>query len=165
MGWGGRWERGSERGTHVHPWLIHVNVWQKPPQYCKVISLQLNLNFFLKIEGGKNKSRRAWRVRRKGMPQRSLRRESHQHRSKSCPGSGQQHSCNRWWGLEWKVSSGGTRRGGWGGKEDNFTQWVLASVQFSSVAQSCLTLCNPTDCSTSGFPVYHQLLELTQTLE
>ena len=29
------------RGTHVHPWLIHVNVWQKPPQYCIVISLQL----------------------------------------------------------------------------------------------------------------------------
>jgi len=27
--------------THVHPWLIHVDVWQKPPQYCKVISLQL----------------------------------------------------------------------------------------------------------------------------
>ena len=32
---------GSGWGTHVHPWLIHVNVWQKPPQYCKVISLQL----------------------------------------------------------------------------------------------------------------------------
>ena len=28
-------------GTRVHSWLIHVNVWQKPPQYCKVISLQL----------------------------------------------------------------------------------------------------------------------------
>ena len=28
-------------GTHVTPWLIHVNVWQKPLQYCKVISLQL----------------------------------------------------------------------------------------------------------------------------
>ena len=28
-------------GTDVHPWLIHVNVWLKPPQYCKVISLQL----------------------------------------------------------------------------------------------------------------------------
>ena len=28
-------------GTHVHLWLIHVYVWQKPPQYCKVISLQL----------------------------------------------------------------------------------------------------------------------------
>ena len=28
-------------GTHVYLWLIYVNVWQKPPQYCKVISLQL----------------------------------------------------------------------------------------------------------------------------
>jgi len=28
-------------GKHGHPRLIHVNVWQKPPQYCKVISLQL----------------------------------------------------------------------------------------------------------------------------
>ena len=28
-------------GTHVNPWLIHVHVWQKPLQYCKVISLQL----------------------------------------------------------------------------------------------------------------------------
>ena len=41
MGWGGRWEGGPGWGTHVHPWLIHVNVWQKPLQYCKVISLQL----------------------------------------------------------------------------------------------------------------------------
>ena len=41
MGWGGRWERGSGWGTHVNPWLIHVNVWQKPLQYYKVISLQL----------------------------------------------------------------------------------------------------------------------------
>ena len=36
---GGR--EGSRWGTHVHLWLIHVNVWQKPPQYNKVISLQL----------------------------------------------------------------------------------------------------------------------------
>ena len=36
-------------------------------------------------------------------------------------------------------------------------------IQFSSVAQLCLTLCNPMDCSTPGFPVHHQLLELTQT--
>ena len=41
MGWGGRWEGGSGWGTHVHPWLIHVNVWQKLLQYCKAISLQL----------------------------------------------------------------------------------------------------------------------------
>ena len=41
MGWGRRWEGGSGWGTHVNPWLIHVNVWQKPLQYSKVISLQL----------------------------------------------------------------------------------------------------------------------------
>ena len=35
--------------------------------------------------------------------------------------------------------------------------------QFSSVAQLCLTLGDPMDCSTPGFPVYHQLLELAQT--
>ena len=35
--------------------------------------------------------------------------------------------------------------------------------QFSSVAQSCPTLCYPVDCSTPGYPVHHQLLELTQT--
>ena len=35
--------------------------------------------------------------------------------------------------------------------------------QFSSVTQSCLTLCDPMDCSTPGLPVHHQLLELAQT--
>ena len=42
-GWDGEggWRGGSGWGTHVHPWLIHVNVWQKPLLYCKVISLQL----------------------------------------------------------------------------------------------------------------------------
>ena len=39
----------------------------------------------------------------------------------------------------------------------------ISSVQFSSVAQSCLTLCNPMNCSTPGLPVYHQLPEFTQT--
>ena len=41
MAWGGRREGESEWGTHVNPRLIHVNVWQKPLKYCKVISLQL----------------------------------------------------------------------------------------------------------------------------
>ena len=36
------------------------------------------------------------------------------------------------------------------------------SVQFSSVAQSCPTLCDPMNCSTPGLPVYHQLPEFTQ---
>ena len=39
--WRGKREGGSGWGTYVNPWLIHVNVWQKPLQYCKVISLQL----------------------------------------------------------------------------------------------------------------------------
>ena len=42
--------RGIGMGIHVNPWLIHVNVWQKPLQYCKVISLQL-----IKINEKKNK--------------------------------------------------------------------------------------------------------------
>ena len=45
-GGGFRW------GTHVNPWLIHVNVWQKL-QYCKVISLQL-----IKINGKKIKEQK-----------------------------------------------------------------------------------------------------------
>ena len=39
----------------------------------------------------------------------------------------------------------------------------FSSVQFSSVAQSCLTLYNPMNCSTPGLPVHHHLLEFTQT--
>ena len=39
--------------------------------------------------------------------------------------------------------------------------WI--KYQFSSVAQSCVILCDSMDCSTPGFPVHHQLLELTQT--
>ena len=41
-GWvGGRWGRVQDRGTHVYLWLIHVDGWQKQPQYFKVIILQL----------------------------------------------------------------------------------------------------------------------------
>ena len=50
IGWRGRWEGGLGWGTHVNPWLIHVNVWQNPLQYCKVISLQL-----IKINGKKKR--------------------------------------------------------------------------------------------------------------
>ena len=43
-------------------------------------------------------------------------------------------------------------------------RWGLeSSVQFSSVAQSCLTLCDPMNRSTPGLPVHHQPLEFTQT--
>ena len=44
-------------------------------------------------------------------------------------------------------------------------RWVRFAipVQFCSVTQSCLTLCDPMDCSRPGFPVHHQLPEPTQT--
>ena len=48
--------------------------------------------------------------------------------------------------------------------EQNVNPWVARDrVQFSSVAQSCLTLCDPMNRSTQGLPVHHQLPEFTQT--
>ena len=50
-------------------------------------------------------------------------------------------------------------------QEANEVNPTIASVSqsVSSVTQLCPTLCNPMDCSTPGFPVHHQLPELTQT--
>ena len=45
----------------------------------------------------------------------------------------------------------------------NSATWEVLGVQFSSVAQSCPTLCNPMNRSTPGLPVHHQLPEFTQT--
>ena len=44
-------------------------------------------------------------------------------------------------------------------------EWInkFGIVQFSSVTQSCLTICNSMDCNMPGLPVHHQLLEFTQT--
>ena len=51
-------------------------------------------------------------------------------------------------------------------------RWILTTetpgkspvlIQFSSVAQLCLTLCEPMNCSTPGLPVHHQLPDFTQT--
>ena len=62
-------------------------------------------------------------------------------------------------GLELKI-----------GLKDKFLEVRLLSekvnkyiVLFSSVAQSCPSLCDPMNHSTPGLPVYHQLLEFTQT--
>ena len=44
-----------------------------------------------------------------------------------------------------------------------FVPFDHRSVQFSSVSQSCLTLCNPVNRSMPGYPVHHQLPEFTQT--
>ena len=69
-GWRGRWEgrsgwRGRREGRsgwriHVNPWLIHVSVWQKPLQYCKVFSLQL-----IKINEKKKKRKKIERYQTK----------------------------------------------------------------------------------------------------
>ena len=45
----------------------------------------------------------------------------------------------------------------------NFCEYYTLSVQFSSVAQLCLTLCDPMNRSMPGLPVHHQFLEFTQT--
>ena len=56
--------------------------------------------------------------------------------------------------------SGGQQRVNWTAGFEYFTQ---VHIQFNSVAQSCLTLCDPMNCSTPGLPVHHQLPEFTQT--
>ena len=48
-----------------------------------------------------------------------------------------------------------------GRKLRNYLRWLKKHIiTFSSVAQSCPTLCDPIDCSTPGLPVHHQLPEL-----
>ena len=49
------------------------------------------------------------------------------------------------------------------GCSNSYTSVYVLLFQFSSVTQSCPTLCDPMDCSMPGLPVYHQLLESTQT--
>ena len=48
-------------------------------------------------------------------------------------------------------------------EKQSFLSGEFYSLQFSSVAQSFLTLCDLMDCSMPGLPVHHQLLEFTQT--
>ena len=44
-GWDGvGWGSFKREGTDVYLWLIHVEVWQKPTQHCKAITLQLQIN-------------------------------------------------------------------------------------------------------------------------
>ena len=81
------------------------------------------------------------------------------------------HSSILAWEIPWTEEPGGLQSiGSQSVKHDwatnthtNHIQYIHHSVQFSSVAQSCLTLCNPMNCSTPGLPVHHQLLEFTQT--
>ena len=68
-----------------------------------------------------------------------------------------------WWGrdAEWVKRSGvGNAKVALGRVQ---SRHMADSVQFSSVSQSCLTLCDPMNHSTPGFSVHHQLPEFTQT--
>ena len=49
-GWDGEgsWRGAQDGGTHVHLWLIHVDVWNKPPQFCNYPSTKIN-KLILKI--------------------------------------------------------------------------------------------------------------------
>ena len=74
------------------------------------------------------------------------------------------HSSILAWRIPWTEESGrlqsiGLQRV----RQDWAINTYCVSVQFSSVAQSCLTLCDPMNHSTPGLPVHHQLLESTQT--
>ena len=62
-----------------------------------------------------------------------------------------------------KMNSHQLHKGWSASKEGDVVYMVGLEVQFSSVAQSCPTLCDSMDCSIPGFPVHHQLLALTQT--
>ena len=72
--------------------------------------------------------------------------------------------CIRWpkyWSFSFSISLSNEYSGLISLRIDWFD---LLEVQFSSVTQLCLTLCNPMDYSTPGFPVHHQLPELIHTL-
>ena len=88
--------------------------------------------------------------------------------------------------FEWTPGVGDGQGGlvccsSWGHKESDMTEWLnwtelkciwnfnkidsssVRALQFSSVTQSCPTLCNPMNCSMPGLPVHHQVPESTQT--
>ena len=80
------------------------------------------------------------------------------------PGEG---NCNP---LQYSCLGNPMDRRAWQATVDGVTQsWTRLSThrhilfEFSSVSQACPTLCDPMGCSMPGFPVHHQLLEVTQT--
>ena len=92
----------------------------------------------------------------------------------SIPGSGRSPGGGQGNPLQYSCLQNPKDRGAWQAtvhgitKSQTLLKWLstyiyISSVQFSSVAQWCPTHCDPIDCSTPGFPVHHQLLELTQT--
>ena len=82
------------------------------------------------------------------------------------------HSYILAWRIPWTEEPGGLQSIGSQRVGQDWNNSLLAcspqsvqfsSVQFSSFAQSCLTLGDPMNCSTPGLPVHHQLPQFTQT--
>ena len=78
------------------------------------------------------------------------------------------HSCIIWASSLPTAKASISTHGSWGSYLIFVTKTILGhkhlvAVQFSSVTQSCPTLCDTMDCSMPGFPVHHQLLERPQT--
>jgi len=70
----------------------------------------------------------------------------------------------KWRHRHREQTCGHKRKGkGWTNGESSIETYKFSSVQFSSVAQLCPTLCDPMDCSMPGLPVHHQLPEFTKT--
>ena len=67
------------------------------------------------------------------------------------------------WGAKGSGDVSRKRKCKWRGSEVGKSLECSHRVQFSSVAQSCLTLCDPMNRSTPGLPVHHQLPEFTET--
>ena len=59
----GRRKEVQERGIYVYLWLIHVDVWWKPNQYCETIILQLKINeFFKNLKKKESKKKETWKL-------------------------------------------------------------------------------------------------------
>ena len=69
------------------------------------------------------------------------------------------HSSIFAWKIPWMEEPGGLQS--MGVAESDTTEQL--HFHFSSVIQSCPTLCDPMNCSMSGLPVHHQLPEITET--
>ena len=152
MVWGGRREEGSGWGTRVYLWRIHVDIWQNQYNIVNLKNKIKNPQNFLAAAPG------MWDL-------------SFLTRGQTCtPCIGSAESQP----LDPQGSSFIIFTGHWGATHGplysiNSVFCDIAAVEamhlsFSSVTQSCPTLCDPRDCSRPGLPVHHQLLKLAQTL-
>ena len=151
--------RSRREGTWVYLWLILIDVWQKTTKFCKAITPQL-----------KKKKKKRIHLAMQGTWVRSLLGELRSH----MPKSNWTHATTNEPVLYGPQAP--TRESVCLNKRSHKPQLrpntaknkikassVSQQVPFSSVVQSCPTLCNPMNHSTPGLTVHYQLLEFIQT--